>query len=213
MGYIYKIQNIINNHLYIGQTVKSLEKRFQQHRNNYDKPYFSHLPLYRAFQKYGLENFIFEKVEEVENEKLDEREKYWINYYNSFYDGYNATLGGRSVSLYNWDWEEIYELYMIHKSARRVAKIIRCDHSTIDNLLNLHNVKRFSAGEQLNKTIVLEKDDNKYYFNSTKLASEWLIENKHSKTTNYKSVLTGILNAINYNKKYLNFKIYYESKR
>ena len=53
MGYIYKIQNLINGNVYIGQTVKPVEKRFQQHRNNYDKPYFSQLILYKAFKKYG----------------------------------------------------------------------------------------------------------------------------------------------------------------
>ena len=59
MGYIYKIQNLINDSIYIGQTVKSVEKRFQQHRNNYDKPYFSQLTLYKAFKKYVFEKHIF----------------------------------------------------------------------------------------------------------------------------------------------------------
>lgn len=34
--------------------------------------------LYKAFKKYGIENFTFEGIEEVSNEYLDEREKYWI---------------------------------------------------------------------------------------------------------------------------------------
>lgn len=76
MGHIYKITNKENNKVYIGQTIKNVEKRFQQHRNNYDKPYFSQLALYQAFKKYGLENFLFEEIEEISNEKLDEREKY-----------------------------------------------------------------------------------------------------------------------------------------
>lgn len=100
MGYIYKIQNLINGNVYIGQTVKPVEKRFQQHRNNYDKPYFSQLILYKAFKKYGLDNFSFEALEKVDNDKLDEREKYWIDYYDSYKNGYNMTLGGRSIELY-----------------------------------------------------------------------------------------------------------------
>ena len=75
MGYIYKIENTINNKVYIGQTVKTLSKRFSQHRNNYDKPYFSQLSLYQAFKKYGIENFIFLEIEEIENSQLDIREK------------------------------------------------------------------------------------------------------------------------------------------
>ena len=81
MGYIYKIQNLINGHIYIGQTQKHYTKRFQQHKANYDKPYFSHLAIYKAFSKYGLENFLFEPIEEVENELLDEREIFWISHY------------------------------------------------------------------------------------------------------------------------------------
>jgi hypothetical protein len=46
-------------------------------------------------RKYGIENFFVEKIEECEEDRLDEREIYWIQKYNSFNDGYNSTLGGR----------------------------------------------------------------------------------------------------------------------
>lgn len=212
MGYIYKIQNLINDSVYIGQTVKTVEKRFQQHRNNYDKPYFSQLTLYKAFKKYGLENFSFEVIEETENEKLDEREKYWIDYYDSYKNGYNMTLGGRLIELYKWDLQEIIDLYHIHKSARKVAEIIGCDHSTIDNLLNSNNIPRYSKGEQFNRIICLEKQGVFEKFNSTREAAQWLIDNQYSKTKNIKSVRMMITNAAINNKTYLNFKIYYESK-
>lgn len=212
MGYIYKIQNLINDNVYIGQTVKTVEKRFQQHRNNYDKPYFSQLTLYKAFKKYGLENFSFEVIEETENEKLDEREKYWIDYYDSYKNGYNMTLGGRLIELYKWDLQEIIDLYHTHKSARKVAEIIGCDHSTIDNLLNSNNIPRYSKGEQFNRIICLEKQGVFEKFNSAREAAQWLIDNQYSKTKNIKSVRMMVTNAATNNKTYLNFKIYYESK-
>lgn len=212
MGYIYKIQNLINNHVYIGQTVKNYHKRFLQHKANYDKPYFSQLTLYKAFKKYGLENFSFEPIEEVENEKLDEREKYWINYYDSYKNGYNMTLGGRLVELYKWDLEEIIKLYNETKSARKVAEIIGCDHSTIDHLLNANNVPRYKKGEQFNRTVCLEKNNNFYKFNSTREAAEWLIDNHYTKTNKVNNVRTMVSNTAANNGKYLNFKIYYESK-
>lgn len=212
MGYIYKIQNLINDSIYIGQTVKTAEKRFQQHRNNYDKPYFSQLTLYKAFKKYGLENFSFEVIEEIENEKLDEREKYWIDYYDSYKNGYNMTLGGRLVELYKWDLQEIIDLYHLHKSARKVAEIIGCDHSTIDNLLNSNNIPRYSKGEQFNRIICLEKQGILEKFNSTREAAQWLIDNQYSKTKNIKNVRMMVTNAATNSKTYLNFKIYYESK-
>lgn len=213
MGYIYKIQNLINNRVYIGQTVKSYEKRFQQHKNNYDKPYFSQLTLYKAFKKYGLENFSFEPIEEIENEKLDEREKYWIDYYDSYKNGYNMTLGGRLVELYKWDLNEIINLYNETKSARKVAEIIGCDHSTIDNLLNANNVPRYKKGEQFNRIVCLEKDNNIYKFTSNREAAEWLIDNHYTKTNKINNVRMMVSNTAANNGKYLNFKIYYESKR
>ena len=127
MGHIYKITNTLNNKIYIGQTIKTVDKRFQQHKNNINKDYFSQIVLYKAFKKYGIENFICEEIEEVPNELLDEREKYWIEYYNSYFEGYNSTLGGRAIKLYNWDVDDIIEKYQELKSARKVAQVLGCD--------------------------------------------------------------------------------------
>lgn len=212
MGYIYKIQNLINGNVYIGQTVKLVEKKFQQHRNNYDKPYFSQLTLYKAFKKYGLDNFSFETLEKVDNDKLDEREKYWIDYYDSYKNGYNMTLGGKLVELYKWDLQEILDLYHLHKSTRKVAEIIGCDHSTIDHLLNANNIPRYSRGEQFNKIVCLEKQGNIEKFNSTREAAQWLIDNHYSKTNKIKVIIAAIGHAVRKNGTYLNFTIYYESK-
>lgn len=92
---IYKIENIINNHCYIGQSI-NIQKRLNRHKttafNSNSKDY--EYPLYRAFRKYGLENFSFEVLEECLPEELNEKEKYYIQEYNSFFDGYNQTLGG-----------------------------------------------------------------------------------------------------------------------
>ena len=155
MGYIYKITNTLNNKIYIGQTIKTIEKRFQQHKNNSNKEYFSQIVLYKAFNKYGIENFICEQVEQVENEKLDEREKYWINYYDSFFNGYNSTLGGRTTQLYDWDVDDIIEKYQELKSARKVAIELGCDHSTIDRILNENGVKRFLVKMLMRRNIVV----------------------------------------------------------
>lgn len=213
MGYIYKIQNNINNKVYIGQTIKPVEKRFQQHRNNYNKPYFAHLSLYKAFRKYGIDNFSFETIEEIPNEKLDEREKYWIGYYNSYKDGYNSTLGGRTVELYNWDIDEIIQLYHQLRSARKVAEQLHCDHSTIDHILNANNVERYSSGQQLCKVIILEKENQLLRFESSTDAAEWLIDNHYTKTKTTVNVRRLVTEAAKNNKSYLGFMIYYESKR
>ena len=122
------------------------------------------------------------------------------------------TLGGRLVELYKWDLEEIVKLYNETKSARKVAEIIGCDHSTIDHLLNANNIPRYKKGEQFNRIVYLEKDNTVYKFTSNREAAEWLIDNHYTISNNINIVRMAVGNAATNNKKYLNFKIYYESK-
>ena len=87
---IYKITNKINGKCYIGQSI-NIKQRFRDHKNcKVDKP------LYRAFKKYGLKNFKFEILEECSKEELNEKEIYYIAFYNSTTDGngYNLEHGG-----------------------------------------------------------------------------------------------------------------------
>ena len=213
MGYIYKITNLINQKVYIGQTVKTIQKRYTQHKNNSNKQYFSQIALYKAFNKYGIENFICEEIEEIPNNLLDEREKYWIEYYNSYFDGYNSTLGGRATQLYNWDIDDIIESYQELKSARAVAKKFNCDHSSIDRILNENGVKRFTSAQQQSKPIFLYKNGEEWYFETTTDAAEWLINNKKVKSTNVRCVRNYLTNNYLKNKPYYGYSISYESKR
>lgn len=92
---IYKITNLINWHSYIGQSV-DIDRRWKQEKedsvnvNSHSYDY----PLMRAFRKYGIDNFCFEVIEECKIEELNEKEIYWINFYDTFFHGYNQTLGG-----------------------------------------------------------------------------------------------------------------------
>ena len=65
---IYKITNTINHKVYIGLS-NNIEKRWKTHKqrafSENDKEYNKH--LYRAFRKYGLENFTFEVIEEIDS--------------------------------------------------------------------------------------------------------------------------------------------------
>lgn len=104
---IYLVTNLVNNKRYVGQTHRGYMKRFnghieEAHRNNRKQPYF-HL----ALLKYGEENFRIELIESDIPEKLiDERERYWIKYYNTYYldgKGYNLTRGGQGIHGYKFD--------------------------------------------------------------------------------------------------------------
>lgn len=84
---IYKITNRLNNKSYIGQSI-CIEKRWENHKCKNGK---SEYPLYRAFRKYGIENFDFEILEECLERELSERELFYIRKYDSVRNGYNQT--------------------------------------------------------------------------------------------------------------------------
>lgn len=89
---VYKITNIINNKIYIGQTTESLEKRFSRHVGYQSE---GNDKFHRAIKKYGKENFKIELVEEVENQIiLNEREQFWISELDSINNGYNTVNDG-----------------------------------------------------------------------------------------------------------------------
>ena len=89
--WIYKITNIQNNKVYIGQSIRPIEQRFHRHindaMNNILDTHFA-----RAIRKYGKENFIIEEIDTAQTQdELNKKEQYWIQYYNSVIDGYNET--------------------------------------------------------------------------------------------------------------------------
>lgn len=96
MGWIYKITNKINNKVYIGQTINSLEKRFKQHLSEAKQG--KNCRLHSAIRKYGIDAFVIEPIEKVENEFLNERERYYISLYDTTNtnNGYNMDAGGQS---------------------------------------------------------------------------------------------------------------------
>lgn len=105
MGYIYKITNINNGMMYVGQTVKERPTdRFSQHKylaNHLDKDSGISY-LHRAMAKEGSSNFQFEIIEEVDNDLLNEREKYWISVLNTLVpNGYNLSEGGSGTPGYS----------------------------------------------------------------------------------------------------------------
>lgn len=92
-GVIYIITNVCNNKVYIGQTSKTIEERFAVHVKN-AKQHVNRY-LYDAMNHYGYDNFHIQEIEKCKKSDLDEREKYWIAYYNCIIpNGYNMTAGG-----------------------------------------------------------------------------------------------------------------------
>jgi len=138
MSYIYKITNNINGKVYIGKTNKTIMKRFKKHCE--DSLKYKERPLYRAFNKYGIKSFSINEIEECNPNIVNEREKYWIEYYNSFKNGYNATLGGDGKSYLDYDL--IYKTYKEIKSITETAKIIGCSKDSVKIVLENYNVSQ-----------------------------------------------------------------------
>lgn len=86
---IYKIRNLVDNKVYVG-SAKIFDKRFKRHRKDMLNGHWN-IKLRRAINKHGINNFVFEIVEEVEYKKdlILEKENYYISLYNSKKDGYN----------------------------------------------------------------------------------------------------------------------------
>ena len=90
---IYKITSP-NNKIYIGRS-SNIEKRFKQYKS-FNKSNNSQIKLIRSFNKYGIENHIFEIIEECDIELLNERERYYQEYYDCINPkkGLNCKLQG-----------------------------------------------------------------------------------------------------------------------
>ena len=113
MHYIYKYTNKINGKVYIGQT-NNLQKRFNGHKSEAFNPKSKgyNLPFHCAIRKYGIKNFIYEVLEEIEDGEsqdfINDREIFFIDFYHSLTteNGYNLTVGGDGCPKLPLTYEE-----------------------------------------------------------------------------------------------------------
>lgn len=137
---IYKIENLLNHQIYIGQS-KDIPNRKRSHRSNWNNPNCKdyNMVIYQAIRKYGIDNFSFEIIEECPEEKLNEREQYWIAYYDSYYNGYNCTLGGDENHIHLGKAVELYDLQgnyvTTYPNITEAAKHIGVSRNTIYGIL------------------------------------------------------------------------------
>lgn len=130
MGTIYLISNKINSKKYVGKTIRPIQVRWKEHLKDVHNPHKNHNKLYRAMNKHGIDNFSVEILEEdVPNELLEEKERYYIKLFNSYYEGYNSTFGGEGESIV--DIELLKELYLLGKNFSEIAEITGYTRKTV----------------------------------------------------------------------------------
>lgn len=111
MGFIYMIQGPTGKK-YIGQTKRTIKNRFKQHCSNVSRKSEKCTFLHRSMIKYGIKTFTCELVEEVDEELLDEREIYYIEFFNTIApNGYNLQTGGSSPKMHKQTRERISKFY------------------------------------------------------------------------------------------------------
>lgn len=95
---IYILRNKINNKVYIGQTIRSLQRRLVTHRATAKAKVQTKIS--RAIRKYGKENFFIEILVTCETQKdADELESHYIKLHNSISNGYNISPGGQAIRI------------------------------------------------------------------------------------------------------------------
>lgn len=138
MRYVYMFKNLINDKVYIGQTINpSRRKASHIHAARTDVQY----PLQRSIRKHGVENFSFEVIEECVDEKIDEREKFWISQFDSRNPerGYNIHIGGSSSS------EETH---------RKISEALKGNTHCVGRVLNIETKLKLSkAGKGKKRTL------------------------------------------------------------
>ena len=192
MAYIYKITNTQNLHSYIGQTRIDVVQRWREHCRvalNSESPEYN-FPLHAAIRKYGKEKFNIEIIEECLTDELDKKEIYWIKYYNTYYDGYNAALGGSGHSKYNYD--DIVNFYLANNfSIKETCKHFGVYDQVVYSALKSKNIdyKNLSqkGGKKIGKRILLVEKN--LIFNSMKEVDEYFDKQVHG---NIRRCLNGI---------------------
>lgn len=180
MVYIYKIVNDINDKVYVGKTTETIEERFKDHIRMVDRGVLYHRPLYCAMKKYGIKHFHIEVLEEVEDINiLSDREIFWIAELDTYYNGYNATLGGDGRILY--DYEAIANRLRDYPYAIQVAEEFGCHPWTVKNIARIYHIplKILYLEEKKKKIARLDKKTEEILqiYESLQDAMKWCIEN------------------------------------
>ena len=134
--------------VYVGQTSNLKRRRYQHEITDpyHEKVKEYNFPLSRGIRKYGMEEYECIVLEDnIPEDEIDDREKYWINYYDTYEDpqGYNLTPGGKSGNRYYKFEKNVIDMskYLI-KEKRPFLEIKEITGISIEHLSEINTGKR-----------------------------------------------------------------------
>lgn len=152
IGYIYYITNIANNKKYIGKTI-DIDRRITRHLSDLRANRHHSIKLQRAFNKYGEAAFKIDVQEypNITEEDLNLLEIQEIEKYNTYYDGYNETLGGEGHSTL-FDFNTTVLIYQIGQRydgiISKLARYYNCDGTTIKAIFQRSILNKIAYDEK-----------------------------------------------------------------
>lgn len=159
LGYIYKIVNDVNDKVYVGETTRSLDDRFSEHC--FEKRSTS--KIHRVIQELGWQHFKIIEIEKVPLSQIYEREAYWVQYYDSYKNGYNGTPSGQwtgSTNSIRWyNSVHVIEPDLFFDSAESMAR-------------ELHNLTSWSfrfCNDKIKQSLAENKDFLGYHLKYVKI--------------------------------------------
>lgn len=211
MAYIYKIINDINDKVYIGQTTRSLSKRWSQHKQD-SKEGQTH--LYRAMRKYGIEHFSIEQIVECSENELDKLERFYIEQYDSYENGYNSTLSGQYEcgirGSQDFTKTELEDMWNQGLGVKEISEQLNVHKRTISHWLEEYEIATHEEKENRGKS--KSREGSKRYsniavfFNGVKYDSitdlAEVIQKEYFPEKRLKTIMQGISNASKTGKSY-----------
>lgn len=204
IGNLYCILNKINNKAYIGKTYRNIDERWREHIKDCKR---YNRPLHRAIRKYGKESFTVKLLGSFPEGDLELKEKEFILKYNSFKNGYNATLGGDGKRYLEVTDQEVLDAYETSASLKEAATKLNINEDTVRKIIASYNIKIHKPTTQFKKVLIPELG---LEFDSVSDCARLLIECEIPKSKNVTTVaghITRVCNKIR--NSYLGFTYVY----